>query len=153
MTDYEKILSRAANLCSATEKCSFDIQEKVQSWGLSEAEAIKAVKYLEEQKFVDNSRYAKVFVKDKLKFNKWGRIKISYSLRQKDIPDEIISLALDEIDPGEFEEVLSGLLRTKLKSVGNIRTASNKAKLIRFAAQRGFTSEEIYRVIRKIEGI
>jgi len=53
---------------------------------LDAEEADKAIARLVEQKFIDDARFARYFVKDKLKFNKWGRIKIGYALRQKGLP-------------------------------------------------------------------
>ncbi|MEX0986719.1 MAG: regulatory protein RecX [Bacteroidales bacterium] len=151
MADYNKLLSRAAKLCSTSEKCSHDVLEKLRNWGLEEEEALKAIKYLEDNKFLNDNRYARFFVRDKLRFNKWGRIKISYALRNKKVPSEIIEAALDTIDNEEYESALEQLLEAKIRSVGNIKEARGKAKILRFAAQRGFTSEETFRALGRLK--
>ena len=147
MSDYKQILDRAARLCSTGEKCQHDVQEKMISWGLEEEDAEKAIIYLVENKFLDDQRFATYFVRDKLKFNKWGRIKISYALRQKKIASEIIQASISEIDPELYKEILDQLIHTKIKSIGQPDTAQKKSKLLRFAAQRGFTSSEIFDAI------
>ncbi len=147
MSDYKQILDRAARLCSTGEKCQHDVQEKMISWGLEEEDAEKAIIYLVENKFLDDQRFAIYFVRDKLKFNKWGRIKISYALRQKKIASEIIQASISEIDPELYKEILDQLIHTKIKSIGQPDTAQKKSKLLRFAAQRGFTSSEIFDAI------
>ncbi|MCF8346737.1 MAG: RecX family transcriptional regulator [Bacteroidales bacterium] len=151
MTDYEKILNKAARLCSSTEKCSYEISEKLAAWGLNEAETEKAVATLIKNRFLDDRRYATFFVKDKLKFNNWGKVKISYALRQKKIAPEIIDEALGTIGQEEYDALLNKLIKAKIRSVGNIQTASNKAKVMRYAAQRGFSSEDIYRSLEQLD--
>lgn len=151
MSDYEKFVGRAAKICSTAEKCSYDIRGKLISWGLNEQEAEKAISYLKKNHFLDDNRYAQFFVKDRLRFNKWGRIKIAYALRQKQIEAEIIEDALGTIDESLYEELIDQLIVAKIKSVGNILRPDGKAKVLRFAAQRGFTSEEIFNSLKRLE--
>jgi regulatory protein len=151
MSDYEKNVARAAKICSTAEKCSYDIREKLVSWGINEVEAEKAISYLKKNQFLDDKRYAQFFVKDKLKFNKWGRIKMAYALRRKQIETEVIEDAIETIDASLYEEILDQLIAAKIKAGGNIHQAAGKAKILRFAAQRGFTSEEIFSSFRRLE--
>lgn len=151
MSDYEKCVARAAKICSTSEKCSYDISEKLINWGINEEEAEKAISYLKKNQFLDDNRYAQFFVKDKLKFNRWGRIKIAYALRRKQIEAAIIEDAIGTIDESLYKELLDQLIAAKIKSVGNIHHAPGKAKILRFAAQRGFTSEEIFGSLKRLE--
>jgi regulatory protein len=151
MPEFKNILARAAKLCSTGEKCEHDISEKMIQWGLESEDVEKAIKYLLENKFIDDSRYATFFAKDKLKFNKWGRIKISYSLRQKRISSEIIEAAIQALDEELYIEILDQLISAKTRTAGDTNVAANKAKVLRFAAQRGFTSEEIFTSIDRIK--
>ncbi len=152
MADFDKIITRAAKLCSTAEKCSHDMWTKMIAWGLEEREADKAVAYLVEHKFLDDSRFARYFVKDKLKFNKWGRIKIGYVLRQKQLPEDVINEALREINADTYTEILDQLVLHKMRSAGDLSIPANKAKVLRFAAQKGFTAEEVYRSLDRVQG-
>ena len=67
---------RAAALCSRAEKCSSDIMTKLSQWGVGEENASVVLKQLIEEKYVDDERYARSFVRDKFRFNKGGKIKI-----------------------------------------------------------------------------
>lgn len=151
MSDYEKILAKAAKLCSTAERCRADVHDKLLKWGLSETEAEKAIGYLEENNFLDEERFARYFVKDKFRINKWGRIKIGYGLRQKAIPQQKIDDAIATIDSDEYRAMLDQLLSKKQRNVGSVKDPANKAKLLRFAAQRGFTSEESYAALDRLE--
>jgi regulatory protein len=151
MSVYEKSVARAAKICSAAEKCSYDIRGKLIAWGLNDEEAEKAISHLKKNNFLDDKRYAQFFVKDKLKFNKWGRMKMTYALRRKQIPEEIIENAIETIDDALYEALLDQLIIEKIKTAGNMHTAAGKAKIFRFAAQRGFTSEEIFSSLKRLE--
>jgi len=151
MSEYKNNLSRAAKICSTGEKCQYDIKEKMIKWGMGTEDIGKAISYLVENNFLSDERYALFFTRDKLKLNKWGRVKIAYALRQKQISSQIIETAIQDIDQQEYIELLDQIIEAKIKSVGNIKIASNKAKVFRFAAQKGFKSEEIFVSINRVE--
>ena len=150
MGDYKQNLERAARYCSGAERCSSDMHQKLESWGINPEETARAIKFLVDNKFIDDDRYARMFAREKLSINKWGRIKIIYALKQKKISEHTIAEAISELDQELYDSILKDLIRSKIKSVGSPSNYSNKAKIIRFAAQRGFTSEEIYAALEKL---
>jgi regulatory protein len=89
-------------------------------------------------------------VKDKFHFNKWGKIKISYSLKQKGLDNNLISNALNTIDEGEYEEMLAVLLKAKLKTIKWEYEYEKMGKLFNFAQSRGFESSIIDKAIRRL---
>ena len=140
---------KAMQWCSRREYCSKNIFDKVVSWGYTPEDAREIVDFLIDQKFVDDRRFTDAFVKDKLRFNKWGRVKITYMLRSQNIDKNIIMDALSDIDEDEYNNILMGELQKKYKSVkGN--TFEIKGKLFRFAASRGFESEIVNEMISRI---
>ena len=84
---------KAAVLCSRSEYCTYEIGEKLKLWGLSPEEAVLVIENLIAEKYIDDERFARAYAKDKFKFNRWGKQKIAYMLRSKNIPAEIIELA------------------------------------------------------------
>jgi len=100
----KEALSKAQNLCSGQEKCIFDIRKKLFDWKLPNTDHDTVMNLLLTDKFIDEQRYALFFAKDKFNFNKWGKIKIEYTLKQKNIPYEYIKHALDEIPEMEYDK-------------------------------------------------
>ena len=144
MTENEALL-RLQKICSQQEKCLFDINRKLMEWKIPVGQAENILKKLLDDKFVDELRYSKSFVRDKFRLNKWGRIKLEYALRQKKIDEKIIQDALAEIDERKYLDLVVELLRGKSKTLKDKDTGINKAKLIRFAQSKGFE----YSVIRQ----
>ena len=147
---YREALDRARELCGRTEKCCNDIALKCLDWGLSMDEAAKLTASLVQDKFIDEHRYASSFVHDKFRFNKWGRIKLAYALRQKKIAEKNIREALSLIPENTYHQILTDLLTLKAKSIKETDPYHRRNKLLVFAQSRGFEADEIRRIIEKM---
>lgn len=143
----DEILYRLAARCSTSELCLADIEAKLSRYDLTEEERTRILRHLVEERYVDDSRYAEAFVRDKYRFNKWGRIKIGQGLRMKGIDSEKIKVAMEAIDEEEYMDILRALIEAKRKSVKGRNDYEVNAKLIRFATGRGFEYEAIKRCL------
>ena len=142
ITEQEAYLQLAA-LCAQAEHCQQEMRDKMRRWELDESVQNRIIDRLIKERYVDDERYARAFVKDKIRYNKWGRRKVQQGLWQKRIDADIQQRVLDEIDEKEYLDILRPLLKQKRK---NIRAASDyelNQKLARFALSRGFTFDLI----------
>ncbi|MBO7069170.1 MAG: RecX family transcriptional regulator [Bacteroidaceae bacterium] len=135
---YEQALSRAASLCSGSEHCSTEIQKKLLLWGLSPSQTEKAIDFLKEEKYIDNSRFCRAYCLDKFRYNHWGRIKISQMLRILEMNDSDINEGLEVIPEDEYQNVLSYVLEQKNKQIKDADPYIRKGKLVRHAQSKGF---------------
>ena len=149
--NYKEALSYTMDLCSRQEKCSSEIMEKLKKFKVQEASMVKVLQTLKKEGFIDESRYAGMFVRDKLRINRWGKIKIQYMLSAKRIPDEIIREAMEGIDDQNYLEILKEELSKKQKSVKAENPFEVRNKLTRFAQQRGFESGLIFQVLDEMK--
>lgn len=137
----EKAIQRVEALCARQERCSYDIRMKLRQWQISNADIERIVKRLITDGFINDERYARMFIRDKRKFNKWGPLKITYALRSKSFSEEIISKALGELEPDNDESTLKELLSKKMRGIKAKSPYDLKTKLIRFGISRGFNFE------------
>jgi regulatory protein len=142
MTEQEAYL-RLAALCAQAEHCQQEMRDKMRRWGVDEVAQDRVVDRLVKERYVDDERYARAFVKDKIRYNKWGRRKVQQALWQKHIDQEIQQQVLDEIDETEYLDVLRPLLKQKRKSTKAANDYEMNQKLMRFALGRGFTFDII----------
>ena len=141
-------LSKLQSLCARSEQAPYDIFQKALKMGLDSDTAQSLVDQLVSDNFLNTERYAQAFVNDKFRFEHWGRIKISYALRTKQIPDHDISIALEEkIDDDEYLETCCDLLRSRMRGMSLPLSPNDRARLYRYLAQRGFESEVIGRAL------
>jgi regulatory protein len=147
--DPKKALERAQWLCSQSEKCVSDILLKFRQWGIGEDEGKKIINSLVKEGFIDESRYAMAFTREKVRFSKWGPKKIEMALKVKRIPDNLIQQALANIDLSASSDTLLDLISRKAKSVKYKDKYDFKSKLIRFGVSRGFGYGEVIDVVEK----
>ena len=151
MTTYGQALSKAMALCSKSEKCISDIQKKLSDWGVEPADAQKIIKNLIAERFIEEERYARFFVRDKFVFNQWGKVKIAFMLKSKKIPSSIIEEALNGIDDEAYLDLLVKLLNDKLKKTKFVNEYDMKGKLVRFAQSRGFEFDTIEKALAELK--
>ncbi len=147
---FDELLHKAASYCSISEHCSSEVDLKLRAWEVAEGDRKKIIEQLIDDDFINEKRYAKSFVRDKFHLNKWGKIKITMALREKGIDKELINSALEQIDEGEYQEMLATLLKAKQKTIKYEFEYEKQGKLFRFAQCRGFENHVVERVLRYI---
>ena len=145
-------LNRVAAYCSRTEQSEFAVRKKLVAWELSEDAIKRIIDRLKKEKYLDDNRFTRSFVNDKLNFNKWGRTKIIYELKKRNIPASVYMPILEELSGDEFEKQLMHILSVKIKSVKGKNDYDKKTKLIRFALGRGFTMDLAIKCANKLMG-
>ena len=143
-TEQEAYLQLAA-LCAQAEHCQQDMRDKMRRWEMAPEAQERVIARLVKERYIDDERYARAFVKDKIRYNKWGRRKVQQGLWMKHIDDDIQQRVLDEVDDEEYLAVLKPLLAQKRKSTKAQNDYELNQKLVRFAFGRGFT----YDIIRQ----
>ena len=146
----EQALSRLQRLCSRAEKCVADVHRKLLEWEVAPSEAAKIIAQLQAGGFVDERRYARAFVHDKITLSQWGVLKIRKALKDKKIDEKIIREALGGIDKLTQEQTLARLLSHKNKRLKPVSSAERKVKLLRFAMGRGFEYEMAIRAVDEL---
>lgn len=145
-TEQEAYLTLTA-LCAQAEHCQWEMLEKMRRWEVPEEAQARVMQRLVKEKYVDDERYAEAFVKDKIRYNKWGRRKVDQALWQKHIDEDIRKRVLDEVDDDEYLSVLRPLLKQKRKTTKANSDYELNQKLMRFALGRGFTFDIIRQCI------
>lgn len=147
----DKAYTMMARICSQKECAPIDMVKKLQRLNLTEPEINKIIDRLRKENYLDEIRYIRSYIHDKLFFNKWGRRKIALFLQQKQLSQHSIEKVLAEFSDTSFGELLPPLLEKKWKSVKGNSDYEKKGKLIRYAMGRGFSMDEIMACIRKME--
>lgn len=144
--DPEALLKRMAGLCAKSEQCTFDITTKLYKAGLPKEKREEIIEYLQANRYLDDSRFARAFANYKVRFAAWGKRKIRMALAAKRIESSTISDALDSIDEDDYDNALRRLIDSKKKDV-DISDREQRAKLYRQLLARGFESAMIGRML------
>ena len=141
-------LNKAAAYCTLCERCESEVSAKLTAWGVPASEQQSIIARLTNEKFIDESRYCRAFVNDKVKFNRWGRIKITAALREKHLPQEHIKEALEEIDEEIYQQSLQETIDIKRRELKGKDDFATQQKIIRHAAGRGYEPALIMKTIK-----
>lgn len=146
----DQVLDKMAKYCAYQERCMKDVRDKLKTYDLPEEEKTKILDYLLDNRFVNDERFAKAFVRSKVNQSGWGMNKIRFHLMQKDIDKEIIDEALGLTDEEVYRQRLIDILKTKSKTVKATNDFERKRKLAAYAMQKGFEGSLVWEVINEI---
>ncbi len=147
----QEALLKLSALCSQAEHSSGEMRDKMRRWAMPQEEIDRVLNRLVDERFVDDERYARFFVRDKIRFDRWGRRKIEMALCRKGVARDISSRVLDAVAPDDYVEALRPLIASKRRSLSAASDYELNAKLIRFALGRGFGMDIIRRCIESAD--
>lgn len=146
-----KALNRMAHQCARKECCVFDIKTKLLRYNLDADVIERIIAELKKEKYIDELRFTRSFINDKIRFNKWGKVKIEFALRQKRIPENIVSEAFLDYSENQLNDSLPDLLQAKWKTIKGNTEYEKQNKLIRFALSRGFEMNNIKQCLKNLK--
>ena len=145
----DQVLDKMAKYCAYQERCVKDVRDKLKAFEISEEEKAKIIDYLLDNRFVNDERYAKAFVRGKVNQSGWGVNKIRFHLIQKGIDKDIIEEALGQTDEEAYRQRLIEILETKAKTVKAANDFEKKRKLATYAMQKGFEGSLVWEVLKE----
>lgn len=143
----EQAFLRLAELCARSEHCQQEMLDKMQRWGMDDTAQTAVLDRLVKERYIDDERFCRAFVRDKITYNKWGRRKVEQALWQKGIADELRRRVLDEVPVADYVAVLRPLLQQKQRTTRAASDYERRQKLIRWALSRGFGFDVIRQCI------
>ena len=146
----EQALPQVKQFCVYRERCHSEVKEKLYALGLYKNDVEQLMAQLIEENYLNEERFAKQYAGGKFRMNQWGRIKIKYALRQKQVSDYSIKKGLKEISESDYKKTLQKLAEQKLKTLkGEKNIFVKKKKLQDYLLQKGYEGELVREVISR----
>lgn len=133
--DTDALLSRAQRYCATAERCTYEVSMLLGRLGATTEQTDAIIDKLQQQSYINDTRYCQAFVHDKVAFQAWGRMKIIMGLRAKHLPDELIDNAIAAIDEQAYNANIRKLILSKRNQ--------DRQKQLRFMLQRGYTFDDL----------
>jgi regulatory protein len=147
----DQVLDKMAKYCAYQERCVKDVRDKLKTFDLPREEKDKILDYLLDNRFVNDERFAKSFVRGKINQSGWGVNKIRFHLMQKGIAKDIIDEALGQTDEDLYRQRLIDILKVKSKTVKAENDYERKRKLAAYAMQKGFEANLVWEVLKDLD--
>ncbi len=146
----ELALDRLKKACSIREYCQFDIEQKLQNWGVDFITSQNIISELISENFLNEERYAKSFTNDKVNLSYWGKHKIIQNLRAKRVSQYNINIAISSIDEARYAQVIEHVFIVKMKVLKqSYKRLTLNQKISTFMLSRGFSYDEFKDLLSK----
>ena len=139
----EQALAALMRLCARAEKSESDARRLMRGWGPADRDAEQVLGKLVRDRFIDDSRYAEAFVREKLRLGGWGAYKIRTALQRKGIRKELVDAALAQAGGTDMGQRLAQMLARKARTVKAATPYDLKTKLIRYGLSLGYEYEAV----------
>lgn len=137
---------KAGNYCAYQERSQQEVRDRLYKMGLYRDEVEEVLTELITENYVNEERFASTFARGKFNLKRWGRIKISYELKNRNISSYCIDKALEEISAEEYEKVITELIDKKLRQMSGDEYIL-KNKIARHLISKGFESELVWSIL------
>jgi regulatory protein len=140
----EQAFEKIKSYCAYQERSHSEVKEKLYGYGLYSTEVSDSIALLIEENFLNEERFAIQFASGKFRLKQWGRLKIRYALRQKQVSDYCIKKALSLIEESDYQDTLQKLAAAKWQQLrGENNLFVKKKKVQAYLLQRGFEGDAI----------
>ena len=144
----EEALQKAKHYCAYQERCHSEVKDKLYSFGMNKKEVDELLSNLIEENYLNEERFAIQYAGGKFRIKQWGRIKIKYALKQKQVSEYCIKKALAAINETDYKKTLQKLFDQKLKTLKIEKNIFiKKRKLQDHLIQKGFEADLIRKLI------
>ena len=142
---YDKIMK----YCGYQERSEHDVLEKLKKFRVGIRETGDIIGRLKEEKFIDDRRFACIYASGKLRNNKWGRIKIRYELKRKNINSHHIEEALNSIGEEEYSRAILDLIDKKKETLKDKDKFILRNKIAHYLLVKGFENDLVWEKINE----
>jgi len=136
--------------CAYQERCHKEVRQKLKDMYMIPEAIDVIIVHLLEHNFLNEERFAKTFVSGKFKIKRWGRRRLTFELKRKDISKININQALSEINEGEYTEVFNDLAEKRLPFIEETNKTKKKKKLADYLLYRGWESHLVYAKVNEL---
>ena len=147
----EEALQKAKQYCAFQERCHSEVKEKLYSFGMNKKEVDELLSELISENYLNEERFAILYAGGKFRIKQWGKVKIKYSLKQKQVSEYCIKKALAAIDERDYIKTLEKLFDQKLKTLKAEKNIFvKKRKLQDHLLQKGFETNLVSKLIATV---
>lgn len=146
---FEEIKQKMLNYCVYQDRCHYEVEQKMRDFLLIPEAKDEILLYLIQERYLDEERFVRSYIRGKFYMKHWGRYKIQLNLKQKQISEKLISRCWDEIDDNDYKKTIRNFIEKQQDSIKEANTFKKKNKIIKFLISKGFEYEVILDVMHE----
>lgn len=147
----DQALQKLKQYCAYQERSHYEVKQKLWDLGVRRAEHDEIASTLIEENYLNEERFAKAFAGGKFRMKDWGRKKIYYALKEKQVSEYNIKKGMKEIEDEDYQKKVQTLAEKKYELLKNEQYLVRKKKTMDYLLQKGFELDLITKVINEIK--
>lgn len=147
----EQALQKARHYCAYQERCHSEVKEKLYGFGLKKQDVEEALSRLIEENYLNEERFAIQFAGGRFRMKQWGRVRIRYELKQKQVGDYCIKKALASIPEEDYDRTLFRLAEDKWDDLQKEAPYIRRQKLQAHLVQKGYETDKLQQVLTDLK--
>jgi len=140
----QEATKKLEHYCAYQERCHQEVRKKLEAMHMIPEAIDVIIVHLLKHNYLNEARFAKTYVSGKLRIKNWGRRRLTFELKKKDISKVNINQALDDIANGEYIEVFNDLAEKRANSIKETNVYRKRKKLIDYLLYRGWEPHLVY---------
>jgi regulatory protein len=149
MIDSNQLKLKMARFCAWRERCSRETEEKLIQLGATGRQIGDILKWLAEENYLNDERFARSFAHGKFANNHWGKHRISAELKARKIDQQTIQSAIDLIEDNHYQDTAMRLAKKKWNEIKNEDPFIKKQKVAAYLVGKGFEMDLVWRILEK----
>lgn len=135
---FTEIKLKMLNYCVYQDRCHYEVEQKMREFFLIPEAKEEILMYLIQEKYLDEERFVRSYIRGKFNIKHWGRNKIKINLKQKQISDNLISRCWDEIDDDDYQKQIIEYIEKQSECINESNVFKKKNKIIKFLLSKGY---------------
>lgn len=148
---WTEALQKLERFCAYQDRCHQEVRFKLLDLGVYGDELEEIIAQLISDGFLNESRFARSYVRGKFRIKKWGRIRIRQELKRRNISEYCIREGMGEIEEAAYAETLQELLLQKASLLNEPDVFKKKQKLARYVISKGFEPDIVWNVLTNLD--
>ncbi|MDG1315290.1 MAG: regulatory protein RecX, partial [Flavobacteriaceae bacterium] len=140
----EEALVKLQKYCAYQDRCHREVEQKLKQMHMIPEAIERVIVDLIQDNHLNEERFAKAYVRGKFSIKKWGKVRLTLELKQRQISQYVIKTALAEIDPEEYLQTFHKLAEKKALNMFESNPFKRKKKLADYLIYRGWESHMVY---------
>jgi len=146
----EQVLQKLRHYCAYQERCHSEVVDKLFSLGVKKSDHDALLAAMIEENYLNEERFALSYAGGKFRIRNWGRNRIKYELKKRQISDYCIRKALKEIDEESYHEVLARLAADKYADLKKEQWLVRRKKTQDFLVAKGFEQDLVREAVSRL---
>ena len=148
----KELKTRLERYCAYQERCHQEVQTKLRQLGAFRDDTDAVISHLIQNDYLNETRFAMLYVRSKFSIKKWGKKRIFNELKQRKITSYNIDKALAQITEEDYRLTFDTLAKKRWDQLKRNKESlqQQKKKWVNYLQYRGWENHLIFEALNKL---